>query len=153
MLKKHFFVLLVMLKIIFVKTLFSSRILWWMESSKEQHLFEIEIFCNSVKYFTVTFNQLNASMLYKCIISIIILFLSSQIFHQAPDPNVPLPQPQSHAGSRRSRAICLSSGPRKPKSLYAPSMCLADADSESHKTSHPHISHSLLGMHPLGFNQ
>ncbi|XDV29539.1 hypothetical protein PO909_032651 [Leuciscus waleckii] len=58
--------------------------------------------------------------------------MSSQIFHQAPDPNVPLPQPQSQAGSRRSRAICLSSGPRKPKSLYTPSLCLADADSESY---------------------
>ncbi|XP_051512228.1 rho GTPase-activating protein 42-like isoform X2 [Myxocyprinus asiaticus] len=51
-----------------------------------------------------------------------------KIFHQAPDPNVPLPQPQSRLGSRRSRAICLSSGPRKPKSLYTPSLCLADAD-------------------------
>lgn len=58
-----------------------------------------------------------------------------KIFHQAPDPNVPLPQPQSHAGSRRSRAICLSSGPRKPKSLYAPSMCLADADSDTFSSS------------------
>uniref|UniRef100_A0A671MKN7 Rho GTPase-activating protein 42-like n=1 Tax=Sinocyclocheilus anshuiensis TaxID=1608454 RepID=A0A671MKN7_9TELE len=74
-----------------------------------------------------------------------------KIFHQAPDPNVPLPQPQSRPGSRRSRAICLSSGPRKPKSLYTPSMCLADAESESHTTSHPHISHSLLRVHPLGF--
>ncbi|XP_050991227.1 rho GTPase-activating protein 42 isoform X2 [Labeo rohita] len=58
-----------------------------------------------------------------------------KIFHQAPDPNVPLPQPQSRPGSRRSRAICLSSGPRKPKSLYTPSLCLADADSESHNTT------------------
>ncbi|XP_050991228.1 rho GTPase-activating protein 42 isoform X3 [Labeo rohita] len=53
-----------------------------------------------------------------------------KIFHQAPDPNVPLPQPQSRPGSRRSRAICLSSGPRKPKSLYTPSLCLADADTK-----------------------
>ncbi|KAK7160790.1 hypothetical protein R3I93_008455 [Phoxinus phoxinus] len=58
-----------------------------------------------------------------------------KIFHQAPDPNVPLPQPQSQAGSRRSRAICLSSGPRKPKSLYAPSLCLADADSDTFSSS------------------
>uniref|UniRef100_A0A673MSL8 Rho GTPase-activating protein 42-like n=1 Tax=Sinocyclocheilus rhinocerous TaxID=307959 RepID=A0A673MSL8_9TELE len=58
-----------------------------------------------------------------------------KIFHQAPDPNVPLPQPQSRPGSRRSRAICLSSGPRKPKSLYTPSMCLADADSDTFSSS------------------
>lgn len=86
--------------------------------------------------------------------SLVIIFhsylgMSSQIFHQAPDPNVPLPQPQSQAGSRRSRAICLSSGPRKPKSLYTPSLCLADADSESYTASNPHISHSLLIVHPL----
>uniref|UniRef100_A0A671LTI9 Rho GTPase-activating protein 42-like n=1 Tax=Sinocyclocheilus anshuiensis TaxID=1608454 RepID=A0A671LTI9_9TELE len=56
-------------------------------------------------------------------------------FHQAPDPNVPLPQPHSCPGSRRSRAICLSSGPRKPKSLYTPSMCLADADSDTFSSS------------------
>ncbi|KTG39973.1 hypothetical protein cypCar_00004749 [Cyprinus carpio] len=57
------------------------------------------------------------------------------IFHQALDPNVPLPQPQSRPESRRSRAICLSSGPRKPKSLYTPSMCLADADSDTFSSS------------------
>ncbi|KAA0714686.1 Rho GTPase-activating protein 42 [Triplophysa tibetana] len=50
------------------------------------------------------------------------------IFHQAPDQNIPLPQPQSQAGSRRTKAICLTTGPRKPKSLYTPSLCLADAD-------------------------
>ncbi|XP_056139242.1 rho GTPase-activating protein 42 isoform X3 [Lampris incognitus] len=52
-----------------------------------------------------------------------------KIFHQAPDPNVPLPQPQSRPGSRRSRAICLSTGPRKPRSIYTPTLCLADAES------------------------
>ncbi|KTG44307.1 hypothetical protein cypCar_00027218 [Cyprinus carpio] len=57
-----------------------------------------------------------------------IKFQNVVIFHQAPEPNVPLPQPHSRPGSRRTRAICLSSGPRKPKSLYTPSMCLADAD-------------------------
>lgn len=56
--------------------------------------------------------------------------LDLQIFHQPPDPNVPLPQPQSRPGSRRSRAICLSTGPRKPRSLYTPTLCLADAESE-----------------------
>jgi len=33
------------------------------ESSKEQHLFEIEIFCNIINIFTVTFDQFNASFL------------------------------------------------------------------------------------------
>uniref|UniRef100_A0A672QTE7 Rho GTPase-activating protein 42-like n=1 Tax=Sinocyclocheilus grahami TaxID=75366 RepID=A0A672QTE7_SINGR len=83
--------------------------------------------------FSVTFNQLNESLLNKIVI--FFLFLSSQTFHQAPDPNVPLPQPHSCPGSRRSRAICLSSGPRKPKSLYTPSMCLADADSDTFSSS------------------
>ncbi|XP_061638710.1 rho GTPase-activating protein 42 isoform X4 [Phyllopteryx taeniolatus] len=54
----------------------------------------------------------------------------NKIFHQPPDPNVPLPQPQGRPGSRRSRAICLSSGPRKPRSLYTPTLCLADAESD-----------------------
>ncbi len=39
------------------------RILW-KERSKVQHLFEIEIFCNIINVtFTVTFNQLNVSLL------------------------------------------------------------------------------------------
>jgi len=29
----------------------------------EQHLFEIKILCNIIRVFTVTFNQLNASLL------------------------------------------------------------------------------------------
>uniref|UniRef100_A0AAY4E530 Rho GTPase-activating protein 42 n=1 Tax=Denticeps clupeoides TaxID=299321 RepID=A0AAY4E530_9TELE len=58
-----------------------------------------------------------------------------KIFHQAPDPNVPLPQPQSRPGSRRNRAICLSTGPRKPRSSYTPSLCLADADSDTFSSS------------------
>ncbi|XP_051579672.1 rho GTPase-activating protein 42-like isoform X4 [Myxocyprinus asiaticus] len=66
-----------------------------------------------------------------------------KIFHQAPDPNVPLPQPQTRPESRRSRAICLSSGPGKPRSLYTPSLCLADADSESHTTSDTFSSSSV----------
>uniref|UniRef100_A0A8C1M7T3 Rho GTPase activating protein 42a n=1 Tax=Cyprinus carpio TaxID=7962 RepID=A0A8C1M7T3_CYPCA len=53
-----------------------------------------------------------------------------KIFHQAPDPNIPLPQPQSRASARRSKAICLSSGSRKSRGLYPPTLCLADADSE-----------------------
>ncbi len=44
------------------------RILWWIESSKEQHLFEKEIFCNIIiNGFTVTFDQFNASLLNKLI--------------------------------------------------------------------------------------
>ncbi len=39
-----------------------------MESSKEQHLFETEIFCNIIDVFTVTFDQHNASLLNKNII-------------------------------------------------------------------------------------
>ncbi|XP_077350447.1 rho GTPase-activating protein 42 isoform X2 [Festucalex cinctus] len=57
----------------------------------------------------------------------------NKIFHQPPDPNVP--QPQSRPGSRRSRAICLSSGPRKPRSLYTPTLCLADAESDACSSS------------------
>ncbi|KAM6933703.1 rho GTPase-activating protein 42 isoform 1-T1 [Xenentodon cancila] len=58
-----------------------------------------------------------------------------KIFHQPPDPNVPLPQPQSRPGSRRSRAICLTKGPRKPRSLYTPTLCLADAESDTFSSS------------------
>ncbi|KAM4590500.1 rho GTPase-activating protein 42 isoform 2-T2 [Fundulus diaphanus] len=59
----------------------------------------------------------------------------NKIFHQPPDPNVPLPQPQSRTGSRRTRAICLSKGPRKPRSLYTPTLCLADAESDTLSSS------------------
>uniref|UniRef100_A0A4W6CG29 Rho GTPase-activating protein 42 n=1 Tax=Lates calcarifer TaxID=8187 RepID=A0A4W6CG29_LATCA len=51
----------------------------------------------------------------------------NKIFHQPPDPNVPLPQPQSRPGSRRSRAICLSDRAQEaPQPLYpntVPSRC------------------------------
>ncbi len=36
------------------------RIHRWVESSKDQHLFEIEIFCIIINVFTVTFDQSNA---------------------------------------------------------------------------------------------
>uniref|UniRef100_A0A8B9KC21 Rho GTPase activating protein 42a n=1 Tax=Astyanax mexicanus TaxID=7994 RepID=A0A8B9KC21_ASTMX len=62
-----------------------------------------------------------------------------KIFHQPPDPNVPLPQSQtqsqSRSSSRRSNAICLSSGPRKSRGLYPPTLCLADADSDTFSSS------------------
>ncbi len=43
------------------------RIHRWIESSKEQHLFEIEIFWNIINVFTVTFDQFNASLMIKSI--------------------------------------------------------------------------------------
>ncbi len=36
----------------------SFRILWWTESSKEQHLFEIEIFCNIINALLSLLNNL-----------------------------------------------------------------------------------------------
>ncbi len=45
----------------------------WIESSKEQRLFEIEIFCNIINVFNVTFDKLNASFLNKSINLILIL--------------------------------------------------------------------------------
>uniref|UniRef100_A0A3Q2TRN1 Rho GTPase-activating protein 42 n=1 Tax=Fundulus heteroclitus TaxID=8078 RepID=A0A3Q2TRN1_FUNHE len=71
----------------------------------------------------------------------------NKIFHQPPDPNVPLPQPQSRTGSRRTRAICLSKGPRKPRSLYTPTLCLADAESDSSPSSTPMGSLESLSSH------
>uniref|UniRef100_A0A3Q1FQ55 Rho GTPase-activating protein 42 n=1 Tax=Acanthochromis polyacanthus TaxID=80966 RepID=A0A3Q1FQ55_9TELE len=71
----------------------------------------------------------------------------NKIFHQPPDPNVPLPQPQSRPGSRRSRAICLSTGPRKPRSIYTPTLCLADAESDSSPSSTPMGSMESLSSH------
>ncbi|XP_075402607.1 rho GTPase-activating protein 42 isoform X2 [Tenrec ecaudatus] len=56
-----------------------------------------------------------------------------KIFHTAPDPNIPLPQPQPRSGSRRARAICLSTGSRKPRGRYTP--CLAEPDSDSYSSS------------------
>ncbi|XP_029922662.1 rho GTPase-activating protein 42 isoform X2 [Myripristis murdjan] len=74
----------------------------------------------------------------------------NKIFHHPPDPNVPLPQPQSRPGSRRNRAICLSAGPRKPRSLYTPTLCLADAESDtfsSSRSSTPMGSMESLSSH------
>ncbi len=33
------------------------RFLWWIESSEEQRLSEIEIFCNIINVFIITFDQ------------------------------------------------------------------------------------------------
>ncbi|XP_056141342.1 rho GTPase-activating protein 42-like isoform X2 [Lampris incognitus] len=58
-----------------------------------------------------------------------------KIFGEAPDLSVPLPQaPSSRSAPRRSKAICLSSGKRKPR-LYPPTLCLADNDSDTFSSS------------------
>ncbi len=41
------------------------KILWWKDISKEQHLFEIEIFCKIINVFNVTFDQFNVFFLNK----------------------------------------------------------------------------------------
>lgn len=70
MLKKYFTIIInvdtvVMLNIV-CKTviIFPSRIIWWIHGSKEQHLYEKQIFC-SINVSTITFNQFNASSLNK----------------------------------------------------------------------------------------
>ncbi|KAM3869179.1 rho GTPase-activating protein 42 [Diretmus argenteus] len=58
-----------------------------------------------------------------------------KIFGEAPDLSVPLPQaPSSRSAPRRNKAICLSSGKRKPR-LYPPALCLADNDSDTFSSS------------------
>ncbi|XP_040196122.1 rho GTPase-activating protein 42 [Rana temporaria] len=76
-----------------------------------------------------------------------------KVFHTAPDPNVPLPQAQQRSISRRTRAICLSTGPKKPKGRYTP--CLADQDSDSYSsspTSTPMGSVESLSSHSSELN-
>ncbi len=46
---------------------FFFRFLWWIESSEEQHLSEIEIFCNIINVFIIIFDQFKASLLNKSI--------------------------------------------------------------------------------------
>ncbi len=41
-----------------------------MNSSKEQHLFELKIFCNIINVFTITFDQFNASLLNQSVNSV-----------------------------------------------------------------------------------
>ncbi len=58
----------VLLPNIFVETVIHFmffRIHRWIESSKEQHLFKIEIFWNIRNVFTLTIDQFNASLLNK----------------------------------------------------------------------------------------
>ncbi len=46
---------------------FFFRFLWWIKSSEEQHLSEIEIFCNIINVFIIIFDQFKASLLNKSI--------------------------------------------------------------------------------------
>ncbi len=50
---------------IFLSEIFVETMIWWIESSKEKHLFEVEIFCYIINAFTVTFDQFNLSSLNK----------------------------------------------------------------------------------------
>ncbi len=43
------------------------KFLWWIEHSEEQHLSEIEIICNIINVFIITFDQFKASLLNKSI--------------------------------------------------------------------------------------
>ncbi len=54
-------------------------ILWWIESSKEQHLFEIEILCSIINAFTLTFIQFIVSLLNKSIIVILNFLMTSNL--------------------------------------------------------------------------
>ncbi len=48
---------------IFVETLIYAGF-WRIERSKELHIFEMEIFCNIINVFALTFDQFNASQKY-----------------------------------------------------------------------------------------
>jgi len=57
--------------IFFVETdTFYYRIICWIESSKEQRLFEVENFCNIINVFTVSIDPFDVFLLYKSIIFI-----------------------------------------------------------------------------------
>ncbi len=58
---------IVIIIIIMLKTAESIffRFPWWIESSEEQHLSEIEIFCNIINVFIFTFDQFKPSLLNK----------------------------------------------------------------------------------------
>ncbi|XP_028322539.1 rho GTPase-activating protein 42 isoform X2 [Gouania willdenowi] len=60
-----------------------------------------------------------------------------KIFGEAPDLTVPLPPapaPSNRSTTRRSKAICLSTGKRRAR-LYPPTLCLADNDSDTFSSS------------------
>ncbi|XP_060734732.1 rho GTPase-activating protein 42-like isoform X2 [Tachysurus vachellii] len=58
-----------------------------------------------------------------------------KIFHQTPDPNIPLAQLHTRPESRRNRAICLSTGSHKPTQTHTHSLCVTDADSDTLSSS------------------
>ncbi|KAF7665283.1 hypothetical protein LDENG_00141930 [Lucifuga dentata] len=65
----------------------------------------------------------------------IIIENRDKIFGEAPDLSVPSSQTlPTRSTPRRKKAICLSSGKRKPR-LYAPALCLADNDSDTFSSS------------------
>ncbi len=59
--------IVIIIIIIMLKTAESNffRFLWWIESSEEQHLSEIEIFCNIINVFIFTFDQFKPFLLNK----------------------------------------------------------------------------------------
>ncbi len=71
LLNKHFWLLsmlkTVVLHNIFVETVmhYFFRIHRWIESSKDQHLLETEIFCNFMNAFIIAFEQFNVSLMNK----------------------------------------------------------------------------------------
>ncbi len=67
LLKIHLLLLLLILCIMKQLSRFFFRFLWWIESSEEQHLSEIEIFCNIINVFIIIFDQFKASLLNKSI--------------------------------------------------------------------------------------
>ncbi|XP_061916947.1 rho GTPase-activating protein 42 isoform X3 [Entelurus aequoreus] len=52
----------------------------------------------------------------------------NKIFHQPPDPNVPLSQPHR---CRRSRATCVTSGPRMAPDMYTPTLGLVHSEGDN----------------------
>ncbi len=72
-LKKHFWLLSMLKTVVLFNVLveivvfFYFRILSWILSWKEQHLFKIEIFSNILIVLTVTFNKFNATLQNKSI--------------------------------------------------------------------------------------
>ncbi len=66
--------------LIFVWTPFSRSFNDPLESSKEQGLFKIEIFCNILNVFTITFDWFNASLLNKSIIKLKKTYTDDSLF-------------------------------------------------------------------------
>ncbi len=59
-----------MLKTVVLHNIFVETVMYFIfldSQMNRQHLFEIEIFCNIINVFTVTFDQFNASLMNKSI--------------------------------------------------------------------------------------